>query len=661
MQQRRTARVGLALAVLGVMLAVAGFWLAWGPGERSFTGLVHDNVLNNAANGVSISVLAGVLLWLRPDNRIGWLVLAVGLANSVTIFGTGWALATYHVDLPARAFFAWWGAWPWAPAFLLGSSLLLLVYPSGHTVSRFGHRLAVAAVVSAAGLAVSMSLLDGSYDGAVSGHDLGANPITRGHFQVPLVVLLAASAIAGVVIAFLTWGHTARRLWRASSPEREQLAWLTVAVVPTLVVAPLDSAWVEFAMNLLTTVALAIGILRYRLFDIKLVVRSGLVYGSLTALSVGAYFGVVALITTVTPSGPVPTLFAVAAVGLLVVPAHRLLQRFFGRLVYGDRGDPIRALHRVGEGMRSAASTDPEGLRPMLAGIAEALRSPRVAVYDADGVVTGVGAEANGHPVLRVPLEYAGARVGELVVAGRTERDGLGRADRRLVDALSGPVAAAVHAARTARELGESRARVLAVRESERTRLRADLHDGVGPSLSGISLGLEAAIGAVDTHPERVPEILDVVHREVGSLVSEVRGIIDDLGPVDVDLLAAVRRQVDAVVASGVCVALQHGGEVLSPGPAVSVAAQRIAGEALTNAVRHAQATRITVSVIDQGEHLVVEVCDDGRGVVAPRPGGVGLSSMRERAEAVGGTLHIAAAPGRGTVVRAVLPTGDLP
>jgi signal transduction histidine kinase len=653
MNQERAARGGIAVGVLGVLLALAGFWLAWGPGDRSLSGLVHDNTLNNAANGVWISVLAIVLLRIRPGNRIGWVVLAVALANSVTMFGNGWALASYHWALPARSFFAWWGAWPWAPAFLLGSSLLLLIYPSGHTVSRSGHRLAVASLVSAGGLTIGMSLLDQSYDSVVNGRDLGVNPVSQGHLQTPLLVLTVVSALLGVVVALLTWGHTARRLWRAASPEREQLAWLTVGVVPELAVAPLNSPWIEFLANMLTTAALAIGIVRYRLFDIKLVLRSGLVYGTLTGLSIGAYFGVVAVITRVTPAGPVPTLFAVAAVGLLVVPAHRLLQRFFGRLVYGDRGDPLRAFRRVGEGMRSAGE---EGLRPMLAGIAEALRSPRVAVHDVDGLVAEVGAEANGHPEHRVPLEYAGTWLGELVVSGRTERDGLGRADRRLVTALSGPVAAAGHAQPSARVLGDSRARVLAIRESERTRLRADLHDGVGPSLSGISLGLEAARGAVDANPERVPEILEVLYREVGSLVGEVRGIIDDLGPGDIDLLAALRRQVEAVSASGVCVDLSHGDDPVSAGPAVALVAQRIAGEALTNAVRHAGATRITVSLDDGPDGLTLQVLDDGCGAVAPRPGGVGLTSMRERAESVGGTLRIDATPGRGTLVRAVLP-----
>jgi signal transduction histidine kinase len=112
---------------------------------------------------------------------------------------------------------------------------------------------------------------------------------------------------------------------------------------------------------------------------------------------------------------------------------------------------------------------------------------------------------------------------------------------------------------------------------------------------------------------------------------------------------------VEAVGASGLCVDLRLGQAPISASPPVAVAVARIAGEGLTNAVRHADATRITVSVADAPEGLVPQVADDGCGVVAPRAGGVGLSSMRERAEAVGGTLRSDADPGRGTLVCAVL------
>ena len=198
---------------------------------------------------------------------------------------------------------------------------------------------------------------------------------------------------------------------------------------------------------------------------------------------------------------------------------------------------------------------------------------------------------------------------------------------------------------------------MLAVREGERRRLREDLHDGLGPSLSGVALGLEAARRSVRTYPDRVPEILEVLHGEVDSLVAEVRSIIDDLGPGDVDLRAAVRSHVEALAAAGdVHVELAESGDLSHVPGEVAVTAHRIAGEALTNAARHARAGRIRVALSGHPDHLVVEVADDGTGAVQPRPGGVGLESMRQRAESVGGVLTVTAVPDRGTRVRAVLP-----
>jgi two-component system, NarL family, sensor kinase len=653
----RAQRFGLVLSGACVVLSLAGFVLAAGPGGRPLSGLLHDNVLNNLVNGVTLGVLAGVLVLLRPANRLGWLVLAIAWCNALAIGGEGWALASYHVDLPGRTLSAWLAAWPWAPALLLGSSLLPLLYPTGRTASRFAHRLAVAAVTAAGAVAVALALLDATFTDSVPGHHLGPNPLSQGHLQTPLVVLAAAGAVVALLVAVLAWGHTLRRLWRARSPEREQLAWLLAMVVPVAVTAPLNTPWVSFTVQAFTPVGLVVGIVWHQLFDIKPVLRSGLVFGTLTAVAVGAYFGMVALITTVTPAGTMPSLFAAAAVALVVVPAHRWLQRGVGRLVYGDRHDPVGAMVRVTAGIGQAAAGSPD-LAPMLTGLAQALRSPHVDVRAADGsVLAEVGEPAADHPRHRVALDYAGERVGELSVAGRTAHNPLTGADRRLVAALAGPVAAAVRAAVLARQVSDSRSRVLAVRESERRRLRADLHDGLGPSLSGVALGLEAARTSLATHPQRAGEILDVLHREVDSLVAEVRGIIDDLGPGGVDLMASLRGHVEAArVGAGIVVELCENGPVdVLPGE-VAVAAQRIAGEALTNAVRHAGAARITVSIRRSGEELVVEVADDGCGDLVPRPGGVGLASMHERAESVGGVLSIDAVPGRGTRVVAVLP-----
>ncbi|HET8604516.1 MAG TPA: histidine kinase [Marmoricola sp.] len=644
--------------VLCVPVACAGLVLALGPGRRSLDGLLHDNVLNNVVNAVALGILAAVLLWLRPRNRVGWLVLGIAWCNGLAILGEGWALASYHASLPARSVAAWLASWPWALGLLAGPLLLPLLYPTGRTTSRFAHRLAVAIAATTAVVAACLSLLDGAYDGAVPGHRLGANPLSQGHLQQPLGAAAVVAATVALLLGVVGWGHTVRRLWHARSPEREQLVWLLVVAVPLLVVAPLGKPWLSFAVQAVTPVLLLVGIVHHDLFDIKRVLRSGLVYAVLTLVAVAAYFGIVALITSLTPPGTVPSLFAVAAVALVVVPLHRWLQRLVGRLVYGDRRDPVRALARMSAGVRGDTG-DPSAMLPLLGGVAQALRSPYVAVVTPDGTTLAeIGQHVAPDRLHRTSLSWVGETVGELLVAPRTDLDRFGAADRRLLDALSGPVAAAVRAAHAARELAASRARVLAVREGERSRLRADLHDGLGPALSGVSLGLEAAAASLGSHPRRVPEILGVLRREVDQLVGEVRSIIDDLGPDRVDLLETLRGQVEAVAATGQAVELRHAG-LDTPVPLeVAVVAQRIAGEALSNAVRHATASLIRVSLTGDLAALTVEVADDGCGTVAPRPGGVGLESMRRRAESVGGLLALTAVPGVGTTVLATLPVG---
>jgi signal transduction histidine kinase len=654
--------LGPALGVLSAAAAVAGVVLAAGPGGRSFDGLVHDNVLNNAVNGFVIGVLATWLTRVRPGNRTCWLMLLLAWSNAATILGEGWALASYRVGLPGLTVAAWLGSWPWAPGFVASATLLPLVFPSGRTASRTGRRLAVLALLACLAVAVSVAGLDDTYRGTVPGHRLGHNPVSGGHLHGPLQVLAVVGALLAAAAALLAWGHTVRRLWRSASPEREQLAWLLLASIPVVVGGVLAPAWLFFAISVLSPVCVALGIVKFGILDVKPVLRSGLLYGLLVGFASALYFGVISGITLVTSRGTVPTLFAVATVGLLVVPAHRLLLRATGRLVYGERHDPVRALSRVAEGIRSMpAAQEATDLTPMLRGISSVLRSPYVAVLGVDGQeLASVGSVGPAHPRHRVALEHAGRVVGTLVVAGRTERNPLSRRDRALVEVLAAPVAAAVRAGLLAAEVTRSKGRITAVRDAERRRLRRDLHDGLGPSLSGVALGLEAAQGAVGRDPARLQEILGVLHGEVGMLVTEIRHIIDDLAPSSTDLLAGLESQVRALGPLGsLRVQVERtaaSGESTPVPAALTEAARLIVGEALTNVVRHAGAGRATVSVAFGPEDLEVTVTDDGRGGALPRDGGVGLQSMRERAELAGGSLLLDSPPGAGTTIRFRVP-----
>ena len=176
---------GPILAAGCMVVSAAAVWLAVGPGERSLHGLMTDNVLNNAINGLTLGALAGVLTQLRPHNRLGWLILLIAWGNALAVFGEGWALASFHLDLPGRALFAWLGSWPWAPALLVGPAMVALLYPSGRTTSRLAHRLAMTSMSAAVTVGVCLMLLDGAYDSVAPGHHLGVNPISRAISSCP--------------------------------------------------------------------------------------------------------------------------------------------------------------------------------------------------------------------------------------------------------------------------------------------------------------------------------------------------------------------------------------------------------------------------------------------------------------------------------------------
>ncbi|HYN55613.1 MAG TPA: ATP-binding protein [Motilibacterales bacterium] len=196
----------------------------------------------------------------------------------------------------------------------------------------------------------------------------------------------------------------------------------------------------------------------------------------------------------------------------------------------------------------------------------------------------------------------------------------------------------------------EARASLVAEREDERRRLRADLHDGLGPLLAALGLALDAPDDPLAR--ARARSLLD-------DAILEVRRISRDLRPATLDelgLVGALQRQAAALTEAGGPVIEVDATPTTLPA-SVEVAAFRIASEAMTNAARHSGASRCQVRLDSSSRvgALHVEIVDDGTGVRAGR-GGVGLGSMRERAERLGGQLTIGPGATGGTVVVAVLP-----
>ena len=265
-----------------------------------------------------------------------------------------------------------------------------------------------------------------------------------------------------------------------------------------------------------------------------------------------------------------------------------------------------------------------------------------------------------------MPLVHQGKHLGELILSPRQREEELTPADLRLVHDLAPQIGMALHSAlllmnlqQLTVDLQRSRERLVTAREEERRRLRRDLHDGLGPQLSSQTLTLSAIKKLLRQDPETAEQLLTDAISHAQGAIADIRRLVYALRPPaldDLGLLAALQEQMTQYHASGIVLSLEAP-EALPPLPAaIEIACYRIVQEALTNVVRHAHATHATVGLRLQQAALEVEMSDDGQGLPPGVRSGVALSSMRERAEELGGTCLVEARTQGGTRVCARFP-----
>jgi signal transduction histidine kinase len=241
-------------------------------------------------------------------------------------------------------------------------------------------------------------------------------------------------------------------------------------------------------------------------------------------------------------------------------------------------------------------------------------------------------------------------------VGVRTGQGTLARADRAVLELLAAPLAVAVHATTLGEAVQRSREQIVAAREEERVRLRRDLHDGLGPALTGMAFQADTARNLLRHDPDRADALLVEMRAHATDAIADVRRLVYALRPPSLDelgLVGALRRHAERLDGNGRTITVLAP-DLLCPLPAaVEVAAYRIAVEAITNAVRHADPSHIELQIAVNG-NLEITVLNDG--AAAPRwEPGVGLTSMRERAAELGGTVD-AGPEATGGRVRARLP-----
>ncbi len=416
---------------------------------------------------------------------------------------------------------------------------------------------------------------------------------------------------------------------------------------------------------LLIPLSIGVAILKYRLWDIDLIINRTLVYGSLTTCVIGVYVLVVGGLGTLLQARGNLNL-SLAATGLIAVafqPLRDHLQQTVNRLMYGERDEPYRVLSRLGHRLETTLAPA-EVLPTVVQIVRESLKLPYAAIeLRQDGeyrVVASSGQSSN--ETLRLPLVYRGEAVGQMVLAPRAGEDSFTPSDRRLLEDLARQAGIAVHAVRLTADLQRSRERLVSAREEERRRLRRDLHDGLGPTLASLFQRLDTASALVRSNPEDAVALINDLKGRVKATIGDIRRLVYALRPPALDefgLVGAVREHAAQLNGSDGLHVSVDAPEHLPPLPAaVEVAAYRIVLEALANVVRHAEARNCCIRLAVNDDALRLEITDDGAGLPPRQQAGVGITSMRERAAELGGEFLIESGVAGGTLVRARLPLG---
>lgn len=627
------------------------------------------------------ALVGGLVIARQPRNPVGWLIVGHALCFTLGELSRQYAVfgaVTSPGALPFARAAAWPATWLWGPGIMFGFALLPLHFPDGRLVSPRWRpaRWFVIAAMGAATLNMALQPGDGETPGVPN--PLGVlPPLGEGQpLSIIFGMLWVTSAVVGVTSLVV-------RFFQAGPDERKQLQWLALAVVVLIagdrLVPPSSPLSYVLLPASLTGMWLAIGVavLRYRLYDIDLILNRALVYGALSAIVAGLYIALVAYLGALfnAAGNLVIALVATGVVAVAFQPLRERLQRGVNRLLYGARDEPYAVLALLGRRLE-ASLAPPAALATIVETLAQTLKLPYAAIVLGAEAEPAAVAPAGASPpaaVLALPLAYQGEPVGELRVAPRNGESALSPADRRLLDDLARQVGVAVSAARLTADLQHARERLVTAREEERRRLRRDLHDGLGPALAAQTLKIGSARHFLTRDPAVADRLLDELEGDVGQALADVRRLVYDLRPPALDDLGlagalgllAAQYGGEGGAAPGLRVRVDAGDVPPLPA-AVEVAAYRIAQEALANVARHAGARRadlrLSVGAGPGGQaRLLLEVADDGRGIGPGSGGGVGLHSMRERAAELGGRLAVGPRPAGGTLVRAELPIPGAP
>jgi signal transduction histidine kinase len=660
----------LLFTVICILSALSFIFLAlsWATRVPDTWGFRGEAVLV----ALSFSGIGLLLARRHPQNSIGWFLLIAGLVNAIVGFCieyATYALLTKPGALPYGVHAAWTASWLWSVGiFMLIYTFLL--FPTGHLPS--ARWRPVAGFVVAAFALVTLTFM-------IQPGPLYFAPYLDNPFAVQLVYrvlnpLQVVSAYAILLIGI----SIVLRLRSAQGIERQQLKWFAYVATLITIIGITDSLagaagligrdpkvyqYLTIALWIALPFAIVFAIQRYRLWDIDLIINRTLVYGALSVGIVLLYILVVGALSIVsqTIGNFLISLLATGLIAFLFQPLRERLQRAVNRFMYGERDEPYIVLSQLEQRLETILAPTAI-LSTTVETIGRALKLPFVEIRSSDDQAQSVSFGEPQPRTIAFPLAYQNEALGELRVAPRTG-ESLSSADQNLLRDLARQIGIAIHAARATADLQRSRERLVLAREEERRRLRRDLHDDLAPTLASLGLTASTVADLIPTNPTTATKLVKELQAEIRATVGNIRRLVYDLRPPTLDelgLLAAVHERAAQYsnAPNGFHVTVDAPAELPALPAAVEVAAYRIVQEALENVSKHSQARTCSIRFANHNG-LEIEIVDDGIGLPANIIPGVGLRSMRERAEELGGSCVIERGVNSGTCVLACLPIGE--
>jgi signal transduction histidine kinase len=684
MSDRALSRIASLVFLVCVAMAAGGvFFMVLNGQERAFD--VATLLFAFLANGTVGLVVA----WRQPRNAIGWLLLAIVTFIAAANFGQAYGeytLLTRPGSLPAALWIVAIASWAWPTGLLLGIFLFLL-FPDGKPPSwRWRWLLRLGMVGYVLGL-LSMVLKPGELD-ALDGRL--ANPLG---VEGPARVIISGLGAIGfaLIIATFLGGIVSliMRYRRSQGVERQQLKWFAFAGAIVAVVFLLSGLWQAIlpplALNLVyaapfivVPLAIGIAILRYRLYDIDVVINKTVVYGALAAFITAVYVGIVVGIGTVIGQGDRPNLglsiLATAIVAVAFQPVRERVQRFANRLVYGKRATPYEVLSHFAERMATTYAAD-ELLPQMARILAEGTGSATADVWlkvghelrregfwpdDPSRPAAPVELQGDDLPAipssdLSVPVRDRGELLGALSLT-KSRAEPVSEADRKLLSDLASQAGLVLRNVKLIEELRASRQRIVSAQDEERRRIERNIHDGAQQQLVALNVKLGLARTLATRDLEKTEGLVDQIQRETQDALENLRDLARGIYPpllADKGLVTALEAQARKAT---VQVLVEANGVDRYP-QNTEAAVYFCVLEALQNVTKYADATQAVVRLGRQNGALVFEVQDNGKGFDAnsTRPGS-GMTNMADRLEALGGSLTVQSRPGGGTIVHGRLP-----